>query len=414
MATAAQIASLKAQAQAIQNNLNNAVKSGAIKSTPTTSTTGPSAQLKALSIANSKPTTNGTTTNGTTTSGTTTSTPSSSGGSSLRDLSIALANNVPVTQAQINSGSLPKTGTAAAPINAYASQTTGLPSQTAQTTQAPTTPVTNADTFYQKLISSLTPTTAENNLTNQQTTLDSTLRNLNQGQGVMDANITDQPIALPFIVGQKAAVERRYALQRGDVQNQQQTTAAQLANLQRQRQAAIDVAKAGLDYTQNADQLAATKAQQATTNALNQAQFDAQQTQQQYQNTTQASQYADSLAQQKLANQIALSKANNGSSPKRSTQVISVDGKQILVDTQTGQTISVLGNSTPDKANALQENISLVHDRLSPLTGGDGFVSPTDYKKAKAAWTSSGEDPSKFDVIFNEFINPKNIQDYTG
>jgi len=43
---------------------------------------------------------------------------------------------------------------------------------------------------------------------------------------------------------------------------------------------------------------------------------------------------------------------------------------------------------------------------LSGLVGGDGYVSPSDYKKAKAAWVSDGFSSNDFDAIFNNFINP--------
>jgi hypothetical protein len=105
----------------------------------------------------------------------------------------------------------------------------------------------------------LSPTAEETNLRGQQTSLESQLRNLNQGQGVMNANLEDQPIALPFITGQQASVEKRYALQRGDVANQQLTVQQKLANELAKRQSSITISKAQLERETEKDKLASAE-----------------------------------------------------------------------------------------------------------------------------------------------------------
>ena len=121
---------------------------------------------------------------------------------------------------------------------------------------SPTTGQSLQDQFFQTLIDQMKPTSEETALKDKQTSLDTQLRNLNQGQGVMNANIEDQPIALPFITGQQSAVEKRYALQRGDVANQQMTVQQKLANEIAKRQSSVDISKAQLEYQQGKEKIA--------------------------------------------------------------------------------------------------------------------------------------------------------------
>jgi len=51
---------------------------------------------------------------------------------------------------------------------------------------------------------------------------------------------------------------------------------------------------------------------------------------------------------------------------------------------------------------------------LSGVVGEDQRVSPTDYKKAKAAWVADGYSGKDFDDIFNGFVNPAFAPDYTN
>lgn len=49
---------------------------------------------------------------------------------------------------------------------------------------------------------------------------------------------------------------------------------------------------------------------------------------------------------------------------------------------------------------------------LSGLTGKDGYVAPTDYKAAKAAWITDGYSGKDFDAIFGLYVNPSHSEDY--
>jgi len=178
----------------------------------------------------------------------------------------------------------------------------------------PYTPQTSgADAYYKSLMDSMKQSDEETKLQDQQGALDSELRNLNQGQGVMNRNIKDQPISMGFITGQQNAVEERYGLQRQDVGNRQQTLQQKLANLQSKRQSAIDVAKVGVDYGQSKDTMLNNANQQNYTNAQNINAYNAGLYQQNYQNMTQASQYADKFTQSQQGTQSQ--KGTQSSSP---------------------------------------------------------------------------------------------------
>lgn len=166
-------------------------------------------------------------------------------------------------------------------------------------------PTSNSDQYFKQLLGNMKPSAEENNLYGQQGALDAQMRNLSTGQGVMNRKIADQPIEMDFITGQQKAVEERYGLQRQDVQNQQQTLQQKLANLQRNRQSSIDVAKLGVDYGQNQDN-----------RAFQIAQYNNQLGQQQYGNTTDASQYKDQLAQQGMTNALNQQKFTASTAPK--------------------------------------------------------------------------------------------------
>lgn len=162
-------------------------------------------------------------------------------------------------QGQMQGGAQAPVGGATGGLSGGATGIMGSSLSSSMPTGAPTfmPPATsNTDSYFNELLKYLKPGAEETNLQAQGSALDATLRNLNQGQGVMNANLEDQPIALPFITGQQSAVEKRYALQRGDVQNQQQTLQQKLANEQAKRQSAIDVSKTALDYQMDKNKLA--------------------------------------------------------------------------------------------------------------------------------------------------------------
>lgn len=175
----------------------------------------------------------------------------------------------------------------------------------------------NTQAAYQSLLKALNPTKDEIGVQNDQARAEQELRNLQRGQDQTNKNITDQPIAKPFITGQKAAVEQQYGIDRGAVNDRMLTLQQKLANLQAQRQSSIDVAKTGLDYGKYQDNLAQQSYQNQLAQqqmAQQQAQYQDKLTQQQYENTTGESRYADSQAQQILDNQYRQSQANKANS----------------------------------------------------------------------------------------------------
>jgi hypothetical protein len=52
---------------------------------------------------------------------------------------------------------------------------------------------------------------------------------------------------------------------------------------------------------------------------------------------------------------------------------------------------------------------------LKKAAGADGFVSPTDWAKARKAWSANTPyDATKFDENFRGYVNPNDPQDYAG
>lgn len=183
-----------------------------------------------------------------------------------------------------------------------------------------------SDQFFKSLIDSLRPSNEENKVADQQAALESELRNTNQGQDEMNRNIKDQPIALPFITGQQNAVEERYALRRGDIGNRQQTLQAKLANLQARRQAAMDVSKTGLQYSQQQDDREYQRGQDTKRNNMQLSGQYADILQQQYQNRQGESRYKDAQTQQTFENSLATDKYNLSASKKTGSGSIGGSG----------------------------------------------------------------------------------------
>ena len=207
-----------------------------------------------------------------------------------------------------------------------------LPSFTGGSGGTPVTPANSADAFLQAYLQSLSPTSAETGLQSQGAALEAQLRNLNQGQGVMNANLEDQPIALPFITGQESAVEKRYALQRGDVMNQQLTVQQKLALEQAKRQSSIDVNKATLDYATGkdtrADQFAQFYAQQSFQMQMQQLQNQYESAQNEYK--LQYGQYSQNLQNQFTQQQQQLQNQYNASQQASQNQFVA--GQQSTQD----------------------------------------------------------------------------------
>lgn len=246
--------------------------------------------------------------------------------------------------------------------------------------------------FFKALIDSLRPSNEENNVANQQAALESELRNTNQGQDEMNRNIKDQPIALPFITGQQNAVEERYALRRGDIGNRQQTLQAKLANLQARRQAAMDVSKTGLQYSQQQDDREYQRGQDTKRNNMQLSGQYADILQQQYSNRQGESRYKDAQTQQTFENQI--------------------NQQKVAVQQQNAN--KPRSGNKPTQAQTQRQQVSTGAAWLDGRTGEDGYVSPADYKKARQDWVSLGNPLKTFDDQYSVYINPQFKYDYTG
>lgn len=210
--------------------------------------------------------------------------------------------------------STPTTGTQTTPAWATTPQSSNFQTERGVNEPPSSSVTSNADPYFQQLLSALQVTPEEQGVQNDQTEAEKELRNLQRGQEQTNKNLADQPIAKPFITGQQAAVEQQYGIDRGAVNDRMMTLQQKLANLQAQRQSAIDVSNAGIKYGQNLDD----RQQQAYQNTLAQQQYANQQAQQQYSNTTSESRYKDSQTQQALDNAYRQAQANkpSGSNPE--------------------------------------------------------------------------------------------------
>ena len=103
--------------------------------------------------------------------------------------------------------------------------------------------VDNSSSLEQSVLSAMQPSADTTDLQNQQIALENKMKMLGLGQQGQNNALEDQPIAMPFITGQKAALEKSYALERGVTEAQQQTLQQKLALAQSKQQSALDMSK---------------------------------------------------------------------------------------------------------------------------------------------------------------------------
>jgi hypothetical protein len=60
-----------------------------------------------------------------------------------------------------------------------------------------------------------------------------------------------------------------------------------------------------------------------------------------------------------------------------------------------------------------KEDVGKVANQLKSRAGADGYISPEDYKKGKAAWVGAGYSSNDYDTQFNGFVNPSHAGDYS-
>lgn len=111
---------------------------------------------------------------------------------------------------------------------------------------------------------------------------------------------------------------------------------------------------------------------------------------------------------------------NTAATKATNTQIITANGRQLLVDKTTGQTIQDLGaayksgsgTGTTTTQPTVQDDVASMSSQLKTVTGRDGYISPEDWKKALGAWQKAGRSAASFKTNFGNFINPADKQDY--
>ncbi len=60
-----------------------------------------------------------------------------------------------------------------------------------------------------------------------------------------------------------------------------------------------------------------------------------------------------------------------------------------------------------------KQDVGKVGTQLDAVSGADGYVSPENYKKARAVWIKEGYSTNEFDTQFKGFVNPKYAGSYS-
>jgi len=108
------------------------------------------------------------------------------------------------------------------------------------------------------------------------------------------------------------------------------------------------------------------------------------------------------------------------SSTTSKTQVVATNGKLVLIDSLTGETLKDLGTANTEISSGSSSGGTLTQaEKLNNATadmmaemeranqiGGDGFISPAAYKVAKQKWVGAGLSSATFDSIFSFLANP--------
>lgn len=101
-------------------------------------------------------------------------------------------------------------------------------------------------------------------------------------------------------------------------------------------------------------------------------------------------QNAYALQQQQLAQQLAITQANNDTKLK-AAGISAGNSKQ---------------SSQAQQQAAMQQGANQLDTYLQQYRGKDGYVSPGGYNSARSAWAQDGFDVKTFDAIFGKYKNP--------
>lgn len=287
-----------------------------------------------------------------------------------RAASFAAAGLSPQQQSNVSSGQQ----------SALQGNTVGTSSSTSTPTLPQSNPVTGAsDQYLQNYLKTLTPSDEENTVQKQ-------LATLQQSQYLSHQGLEGQAIATPFITGQEAAVDK-------GLNQQQQTLTSQLAAAQKQRQSAMDVSKAALDYQispyQQA-QLDATKANNTNSQVNNEQQLLLN-------------------AQKQLADMQKPTEVSPGAT---------------LVNPQTNQPVYTAPtaksqNPTLTAAETQQKSFSTINQLLGtknsqgmPYTDTSGYLTAQGFKDLISAATSDGIKRADFLKNYGYLLSPNYLQGY--
>ena len=259
-----------------------------------------------------------------------------------------------------------------------------------QAPQQPVGPSPQQEAFESQLAAlqeliqgSFQPTAQEAETQTQIDALTSQARNLAASRDLGLAQIEDQPIALPFITGQQAGLQRQAATQAGALAAQAEPLQTQLARLQATRQGQLQAASSGLEF-----------AGQAATRQLQQESLDLQRQQQAF-NQAQPIKIGDRLVRLDPATgetTVIFEPAPVASKP------VSVSPGAALVDSVTGE---VIFNNPKDAGTGaaglspaqISDALSKGYDTDSKLNNYariiQGGVQPQDLKDPTQAQSSA-------------------------
>lgn len=119
-----------------------------------------------------------------------------------------------------------------------------------------TQPTTGSDAYFQQLLQSMQPDQNQLDLQKQLGDITSKQATINAGRDLGIQGVNEQPIATPFLTGEAAAITNRAAVQSNALSAQAVPLQQQLALAQSRKQAAIDISKEALSYSENQQSLA--------------------------------------------------------------------------------------------------------------------------------------------------------------
>jgi len=215
---------------------------------------------------------------------------------------------------------VPYTGSTPTPTETP-SDVTGQLDALAGASNTPPSLVNTAESYLKSYLESLKPSKSEDNYQKQLDNLMAQQANVNASRDMGIQQVEEQPIATPFIAGQGAAITNRAAVLQGALSAQAVPLQQSLAREQARRQSAMDVSKTMIDYASSKDKI---------TNDYNQTNY-----------------------------------ANANKASNLDTSTIEVNGRKVLINNQTGETIKDLG--VADKPSSSSSSSSTKKDKSDDI-----------------------------------------------